>query len=408
MTSIDTTGFTQRDRELSMYQLAARPSRDTAHELFTRIAAQDPVHWDPYTKTWLVAEREAAVQVLGDQAFSSRADRLIHPDLRHGGPGPALAEMLTRQLMFLDGQAHARLRPVIDQVLSARRVRGMADEIGALTERACKAADAAGELDAVRDVAAPVPLAVITRLLGLPAIEAQDLWAMSDAYVDVITGIDRTVDTQTLSKLDSFLSYALDVVRCKRRMPAEDGVSELVARADALGGYTDLDLAVNLIMLISAGHQTTTGLIAGAVAGWCGPPTGTSGGPTRRTGSHVEAELAYVSPSQFIARTATEDRWVSGRMIEAGQSVLVLLAAVNWTANRRASRSGKASPVVHLAFGHGAHRCPGARLARLEAGIVLDLLHRAKPAFAAGDVRWSPNLTLPCPVSLPVRVSDST
>src|SRR5580658_10115486 len=70
-----------RDRRLSLYRLIHAPSQQSAEDLFDRVAAEDPVHWDPYTHAWLVAGREAALRVLNDPAFSSRPSRLVHPAL---------------------------------------------------------------------------------------------------------------------------------------------------------------------------------------------------------------------------------------------------------------------------------------------------------------------------------------
>jgi len=375
-----------RDRRLSLYRLALHPSQEAADELFGSIAAEDPFHWDPYTKTWLVAEREAALRVLDDPAFSSRPHRVAHPDIMQ--PSSRLGDMLSRQLLFLDGAAHARLRPLVVRALSGRRIRGLTREITALAEQACGAPDRA-VLDVVGDVACPVPMAVIGLLLGLPCTDYDNLRVMSDAYTRLITGIDRTTDDATLTALESFIDFALDVVRCKRRHPADDATSELIAAADRLGGFDDMDLAANLVMLVASGHQTTSGFIAGAVLNRLGPAA-----ERRSEPFDVEAALAEVSPSRFIGRTASRDVRINGRLITAGQSVLVLLASVN-----RAYAS-RAAP--HLAFGHGPHRCPGAMLARLEGRLVVNtVLKRCHDAIPGADtVRWSDNINLPRPESL--------
>lgn len=383
-------------RALSLFQLVADPSRESAQRLFERLAAADPVHWDPYTQSWLIAERSAAVQVLRDGSFSSRPERLLHPNLPEADRG-ALADLLGRQLMFLDGPAHARLRPVISRVLSPRRVRASAGCIAAATERACRRARDGETFDLVADIAVPVPLAVISQLLGLPEIDPERLLTMSDAYVRVITGIERTASEPVSAAVAQFRQFALEVVRHKRRYPADDGAGELVRQADALGGLDDEDIAANLVMLIAAGHQTTSGLIAVAMLDHL---THRSAEPKADQGEFaLETELARISPSRFIARTATADRTIGSRTISAGQSVLVLLGAVGHTEYQR-SRSDH--PPRHIAFGEGAHRCPGAQLARLEAQIVCDQLRDLPLTRTTSDTRWGTNITLPGPTALPV------
>jgi hypothetical protein len=218
---------------------------------------------------------------------------------------------------------------------------------------------------------------------------------MSDSYTRVITGIDRTTDNATLATLESFIDYALEVVRHKRTHPADDATSDLVAGADSLGGFDDMDLAANLIMLVASGHQTTSGLIAGAVLSRLCPEANTRTGPF-----DLEAVLAELSPSRFIGRTAVADVVLGDRLITSGQSVLVLLAAVNRVDITRRP---------HLTFGHGPHRCPGALLARLEGRIVVqEVLTRWHDAVLVTSVRWSDNINLPCPVSLELRRGDKS
>jgi cytochrome P450 len=386
----------QRGRRLSMYRLALRPDAETAKKLFTELAAKDPIHWDPYTSSWLVADYNAARKVLTDPVFSSQHDRLVHPDV-FSGQNPSsrdtyIQDVLRRQLLFMDGPKHARLRPLIARALSASRVRRLAPLITALSDSACEGKD--GRIDVVRDVARPVPLKVVAELLGLEPVGRDLLRRFSDAYTKVITGVDRTIDDNTLNVLAEFVEYALGVIHDKRWHPGDDTVSELVRDADRIGGFDDLDLAANLVMLVAAGHQTTTGLIAGTVAEWMSP----SRDIDTQTRLDVDRVLATISPSRFIGRTALADTVLDGHAIRAGQTVLVLLAAVNWSTVDGHS--------AHLAFGAGAHRCPGALLARLEGQIVLDRLHRRWSAATMDtpEIQWSRNFNLPCPTALPLTL----
>lgn len=387
----------QRGRRLSMYRLALRRDAETAKKLFTELAAEDPIHWDPYTSSWLVADYSAARKVLTDPVFSSRHDRLVHPDV-FSDQNPSsrdtyIQEVLRRQLLFVDGPKHARLRPLIARALSANHVHRLKLLITALSDSACEGKD--DRIDVVGDVARPVPLRVVAELLGLQPVDHDLLLRFSDSYTEVITGVDRTIDDNTLNVLAEFVEYALGVIHDKRRHPGGDALSELVRDADRIGGFDDLDLAANLVMLVAAGHQTTTGLIAGAVTEWLSPSRDVDTQP----GLDMDRLLATVSPSRFIGRTALADTVLDGHAIRAGQTVLLLLAAVNWsTADGHSAR---------LAFGSGAHRCPGILLARVEAQIVLDRLHRRWSAATMdiSEIHWSRNVNLPCPTALPLTLA---
>lgn len=396
------------DRALSIYGLRSRAQRLDARVLFSRLAREDPVHWDPYAGAWLVAERSAAATVCTGGEFS--ALRLSQP--QQDVPGAPFAEaydrsrdVAARQALFLDGGAHVAWRHVLRTVLAPSRVDALAPWIRTrIIELA--AAKGGNQLDVVSDLARPLPLEVMTRILGVPNTDLPAITTWSDAYTRVVTGFEPEADANAHAHVAEFRDYALDLVRSRRRsMTDDDGLSTLIAEADNAGMFTDEDIAANLVMLIAAGHQTTTGFLAGAVLERLRPsfgPLATCHGIE----DEVEQLLARVSPSRFVGRLVTRDAEVGGRRLKAGQAVLVLLAAVNWSALGDSRPRSAAASIRSIAFGYGRHRCPGARLARLEGRLVLEHLFTAgrSPMLLDELVSWSDNVNLPCPLRVVISL----
>ncbi|MFF3404106.1 cytochrome P450 [Streptomyces sp. NPDC002659] len=399
-------GMVAAERSLSLYSLISRKNTPDPHNFYDRLAREAPVHWDPYTRCWLVSGRAEALQVLSDDVFSS--GRLLHSDALHAHT--SLADLSTvhkeigKQLLFVDGDAHAKLRKIIQGVLTPRRLQPMKARISALADDLTDFSDG-GPFDVVERIAQPLPFRVAAEFLGLPEDDFDTLKAWSDSYTDIVTGFEPTIGSAVASQMLSYLEYAVDLVRARRRRPSGDGLSLIISAADGVSGLDDHSVASNLIMLLAAGHQTAPGFLAGSVLEMVGPSSGF--GPVGRVGAAPDVEdlLARVSPSRFVGRTAVRSTSVGGCVIEEGQSVLVLLAAVNWSDLRRQRRAvpvGQDRAPAHIAFGYGRHRCPGAYLAKLEGEIVLSAVERRFPdmRLAEEEISWDGNVNLPCPVRL--------
>ncbi|MCM2425079.1 cytochrome P450 [Streptomyces sp. RKAG337] len=387
--------------------MSAREGRQDARGLFARLSGQAPVHWDPYAGTWLVSGRAEVARVCSGEEYS--AVRLSALG-RTAAPGAAVGvreqvgDMLARQALFLDGAAHTAWARVIRRALAPARIDALAPWI---LHRVGELAGAGGHrhLDVATDLARPLPLEVIARLFGLPGADLPALRAWSDAYTRIVTGIAPETDPGVYDQLAEFTDYARDLIRHRRAAPGPDSLSALIAGTDATVAADDTDIAANLLMLIAAGHQTTTGFLAGAVLERVRP----SWGPLREDLSRedeVEELLTRVSPSRFVGRTVTKDTELGGQRLRAGQSVVVLLAAANWSALTDRANANSAGPARHSAFGHGRHRCPGARLARLEGKLVLDHLFGTgrHPTLSRPTVPWSDNVNLPCPLHVPLSL----
>ncbi len=377
-------------REHSVYGLMVREVHTASRALFDTLAATGPVHWDPYVAAWLIAGPDEVACVLGDDRFAAR--RLTErPE-----PGQiAMTEVAARMLLQRDGADHLKLKRIVQRVLSPRRIKALEPWLRALAEELLPA-DGPVAMDFAATVARTFPLFVLARLLGIPHPDLPMVLAGSDAMTEIISGLHYTLDPDVHGKARRLFEYALTMVRDRRAHPGTDGASEFVAAADAAGGYDDIDIAANLMMLIASGHQTMPGFLGIALH------------DALRAGTDLDdlgRILAEVTPSRFVGRVATEPVVLGGCQIEPGDAVLVLLAAANW-----ALPSGNGCPVRHFAFGHGRHRCAGAALAELEGAVLFDRVRAIRPGLRISTdaaPSWNNNANLPALTSLPIEIGTS-
>ena len=400
------------DRALSIYNLSTRERPAKTRELFTRLSTEAPVHWDRYAGTWLISHRAEAMTVCTSPRFRERTFNNDDGAIAEACPvtgvttavtEPSGREAISRQTLFLGEPLHGAWRPLLRAVLSTARVAALEPWIERRIAQLVGNASLE-QLDVVADIARPLPFEVMAHLFGLPPHDLPEIRSWSDAYTRIVTGFAPSDHVQEYECVDRFLAYILRRIHMSRSKPGNDGLSILVGRADKLGIFSDVDIAANLIMLVSAAHQTTTGFIAGAVLETLNPSFGPLPVPPASE-EGVEELLARVSPSRFVGRMAAEDTELGSRQLQAGQSVLVLLGAINWheLAKSRSARAGS-----NVAFGLGRHHCPGARLARLEGRLVLEKLFTAerRPVLHEQSVQWSNNVNLPCPERVLISVPN--
>ncbi|WP_026425627.1 cytochrome P450 [Actinokineospora inagensis] len=298
-----------------------------------------------------------------------------------------LDAMAARMMLSTDGPDHQRLRRLVQVVLSPRRIRALEPWMRELAAELLPAApvtlDFAG-------VAAAFPLRVLGRLLGLPDEDLPLLRAGSDAITDIVGGLNPATDATVLARARALHAYAIDLVHSRRATPTEDGATAFITAAADL---PDEDIAANLVMLIASGHQTMPGFLTLSLHHALDNP----GTPPHT----VPEALAHTTPSRFVGRVATTRATLAGHQIEPGDSVLVLLASANWSADAP-------PPARHLSFGIGPHRCAGAAMAELEATVMFDRLAQVCPTRASAEpAPHNGNSNLPALTSLPVTLNPT-
>ncbi|MFD5318903.1 cytochrome P450 [Streptomyces sp. NPDC127098] len=346
-----------------------------------------------------VTTRETASLVMSDPRFAK--------DIEHWGAyqrgeipadWPLLFIVEGRGLLTTDGEAHRRLRLPVQRAISPRRVKALRPRVEEIVERLLAGLaelPPGEETDLRAGYALPLPLDVICDLLGLPddGDVRHELHELSAAAMNS----EATVAEVKATVAERFPAALAALIERKRAAGDRDDLTmDLVDAMDA-GELSEAEVLGNLITTVIGGHETTVNLICHAVRGLLTHPEAMAAVRARESAGDdpwpdvVEEALRWESPTRHIMfRYATEDVTVpGGAVIHAGEAVLVPIAAIQRCPftfpDPDTFRPGRPEAGRHIAFGVGAHRCPGAPLARLEAEIALRRLFAAFPDLTLVD-----------------------
>lgn len=364
-------------------------------------------------RAWAVSQHAAARELLTDQrlvkdaahwaAFQRGEIPKSWPLIGLAVPGPSM--------VTTDGDQHRRLRALVAQAFTPRRVELMRPQVAAITAELLDALEAGEpEVDLKSAFAFPLPMTVICSLLGVDAADHGHLRALYERFFSSVP--DPAGIQATIAELNAFVN---GVVKQRREQPGDDLTSALLA-ADVEGSeLSDAEAAATLRVIIAAGHETTVNLISNAVRALLGHPDQLA---LVRSGevswaAAVEESLRWTPPtSNFLFRFATEPIAVGEVVVPAGDPVLISYNAIGRDPLQHGITAEvfdiTRDPIRHLSFGHGPHVCPGSPLARLEAQVALPALFERFPdlALAVPDEELLPTASLVVNSlrSLPVRL----
>ncbi|MFI0481005.1 cytochrome P450 [Actinomadura sp. 9N215] len=365
------------------------PYLENPYPLYARARREAPVFYSPDFGLWFVTRYDDAWTVLKDTArFSSRFLMRTPPDAP-----PAVDEVLREaypelpMLVNDDPPSHTRTRGLVSRAFAPRLVAALEPSVRAIVTRMVDGFAPDGGADLIAELAYPVPIEIICTLTGLP-VEARDqLKRWTDDLVALGapgTGGERQLECARSSV--AFQHYLATQIEARRSAPRDDLLTALInARVD---GEQPLDVAelVNLlIVLIFAGHETTTNLIGNLLVLLLARPDTLRAlrDDPALTDDVITEGLRMDTPVQGTFRTTTEDVALGGARIPAGAKVMVLFGSANRDdavfADPDLFDPGRANNHRHLGFGHGIHACLGASLARLETRIVLDTVAERLP-----------------------------
>jgi cytochrome P450 len=268
-------------------------------------------------------------------------------------------------------------------------------------------------MDVIEDLAYPLPVTVISELLGVPAGDSETVKAWSRDVARAVDAIALPVAPEVIERggraTQAMAEYFRELAGERRRRPGPDLLSGLVEAEEAGDRLTERELLATCILLYVAGHETTVNLIGNGLLALLRHPEERrrlQDDPALLPGA-IEELLRYDGPVQRTGRMAACDAEIGGVPIPAGSLVLGLLGAANRDPAQFAEPDrldlGRDEP-RHLGFGSGIHYCLGASLARLEAQVAIGTLVRRFPALtlAAECPAWRPSSTLRGLEALPV------
>ena len=344
-----------------------------------------------------------------DRLKSTVAKRLFAQSGMVRPPGPPM-------FLFLDPPDHTRLRKLVSKAFVPKVVNELQPAIAELVDGLLDRIAERGRFDVISDLAYPLPVTVICRLLGVP-LEDEPKFSNASALLAqaldpffAITGEPAAGLQERLRAGQWLREYLHDLIGQRRADPGDDLMSRLVAVEESGDQLTEDEIVSTCNLLLIAGHETTVNLIANAILAMLRHPTqwAALGADADRASAVIEETLRYDPPVQLVARIATDDMTIGDTRIAKGDSIMLLLGAAGHDPGefeRPETFDPDRKALRHLAFGKGLHYCLGAPLARLEAAVALSAVTARFPeARLDGEPTYKPNVTLRGMSSLAVAV----
>jgi cytochrome P450 len=395
-------GASQAQSKLSLYHLLDPQVLADPYPLYHRLRTEAPVFWDPYLHAWVVTRYADIVTVL--HQFSAKCAPTPQQLAAIGMPelGP-VAQVMMRQMLFMDAPAHTRLRGLASMAFTPARVEALRSHIQEIVDTLIAPLTSAGRMDVIAHLAAPLPAIVTSEMLGVPTSDRDQLKEWSEDFAEVLGNFQHNPNraSRTLKCVEEMNAYFRDAIRRCRTRPREGLVNSLLTAEIDGDRLTEEEVIANCIVTMVGAQETTTNLIGNGVLSLLRNPDQMQRLKENLNliPSAVEELLRYESPSQHTTRIAPENSQLGGKEIRKGQAVIVVMGAGNrdperfpdpdrLDVGRRDNR--------HLAFGWASHFCFGAALARIEGQLAFEAIVSRLPdlALESGPLVWRENLGL--------------
>lgn len=400
-----------RDASLSLYQRLDPEVLANPYPLYRRLQTEDPVHWDPYLHAWVVTRYSDVVTVL--QRFSATRmptpEQLTSVGLSELNP---VAQVLVRQMIFMDPPAHTRLRALCAAAFTPARAAALRAHIQEITDSLIDAVLPAGRMDVIADLADVLPATVTAELMGVPIGDRDQLKTWSKDFSEILGNFQHNPEraAHTLKIVAAMTAYYRDRIREQERDP-RDGVVHALMTAEIDGDRLSEDEVIaNCIITMTGGQETTTNLIGNGLLSLLqdsGELARLQASPSL-VPSAIEELLRYESPIQHTGRLAPADMELGGKLIRKRHAVISVIGAANRDPERFPNPDRldiTRTDNRHLAFGWAGHYCFGAPLARVEGQIAFStILRRLRNlALEPAPLRWRNNMGFRGLEALPVR-----
>lgn len=402
-----------------MFDPADPQVRADPYPVLGKLRRQDPVHWSPLLKSWILTRYDDVKRALGTGDMSP--DRLTpFYDKLPETTRSTLAEVmryLTLWIVFRDPPQHTRLRTLVNKAFLPGTINGFRPEIERITARLLDGLQPDTEVDLVAEFTMQLPALVIMGMLGVPEDRLHNIKAWSDDIMLFVGSAQNTAGKYERARRGAMEMAELfrGEVQARRAAPGNDLLSLLIAARDEQERLSEDELIATAMLLLFAGHETTTNLLSTAVLAlirnrnqyerFVREP--------ELAGTAVEEFLRYDAPASAMTRIVRVEHEVRGKLLKVGDRVFAIINAANRDEEHFESADSLdigRNPNRHLTFGQGIHFCLGAQLARLEARIALPMLLARFPAMVPGREApvWMDALIMRGLKSLPVKLGTSS
>jgi len=390
--------------------ITGRPVQNP-YERYDRLRSVDPVHWSEGSQVWVLTRYQDVMDALRDPRLSSTSFSALIQEAGGGQNVKTLEQTFMAMMIFRDPPDHTRLRSLANKAFTPGVLERIRSQVQDSADLLLNDVRKEGSMEVISELAYPLPALVISEVLGVADRDREKFKKWSD---DLATLAGHMRDarenagpaSQSLAELIEFLR---ETVAERRAEPKDDLLSALVTAEDQNDSFTEDELYSMCVLLIFAGHVTTTNLIGNGILALLQNPSQLE--LLRNTPSLLESAveeiIRYTGPVQAISRTALESYKIGDTQIREGDRLSLNLAA----ANRDPARFNNAdrfeierSEGRHVGFGFGIHFCLGAALARMEGQAAIGAVVRGLPDLRLGEqeLEWRPNPVLRSLTELPV------
>ena len=382
------------------YDLFSRQFKADPFPTFAELRENDPIysHTAPDGSTiWYISRYDDVIEVLKDNEtfVKNKKNTLLLEEIGPHQTPPFMQQLINENMLFSDPPDHTRLRGLVNQAFTPRRIEQMTPRIQAIADALLDAVASQGKMDLIADFALPLPTIIITDMLGIPDVDRDEVQDWSQAII--APGRHGLSYKDRRKKVRAFVDYLQDLFVERQRQPQDDLTTDLVAAEEAGERLSIPELSSMVALLLVTGHETTVNLIGNGALALLNHPEQLA---LVKRGEGLETAVNELLRYDGPVETSTT-RWVrrdvvyKGHAMKRGDVVRVVLAS----ANRDGCQFHNADELdvgrknnKHLAFGHGIHYCLGAPLARVEGKIALQTLFGRFPdlqlAVDESELEW--------------------
>ena len=393
--------------------LASAQFKEDAYEIYKESRKKQPilfVNQVEIGKEWLITRYEDALPLLKDNRLKKDWTNVFSQDTKNMYLSVDNSDHLTTHMLNSDPPNHSRLRSLVQKAFTPKMIAQLDGRIQRIADDLISDIERNGTLNLVDDYSFPLPIIVISEMLGIPKEDQAKFRIWSHAVIASPETPEEIKETE--KQLSEFITYLQYLVNIKRKEPKEDLVSALILAESEGHKLSARELYSMIMLLIVAGHETTVNLITNTVLALLENPNQLQllKDNPKLIDSAIEEGLRYYSPVEVTtARWAAEPFQIHHQTIQKGDMVIIALASANrdetvfenpeiFDITRENNR--------HIAFGHGSHFCLGAPLARLEAKIAITTLFNRMPKLQIKgnreEIKWQGNYLMRSLEELPL------
>ncbi|EJQ94881.1 cytochrome P450 family protein [Bacillus cereus] len=368
--------------------LASAQFKEDAYEIYKESRKIQPILFVNKVEIgteWLITRYEDALPLLKDNRLKKDPNNVFSKDTMNMFLSVDNSDHLTTHMLNSDPPNHNRLRSLVQKAFTPKMITQLEGRIQQIADDLISDAQQKGTLNLVDDYAFPLPIIVISEMLGIPKEDQEKFRIWSHAVIASPETPEEIKETE--KQLSEFITYLQYIVDVKRKNPKEDLVSALILAENEGHKLSARELYSMIMLLIVAGHETTVNLITNTVLALLENPKQLQllKDNSKLIDSAIEEGLRYYSPVEVTtARWAAEPFQIHEQTIQKGDMVIIALASAN--RDETVFENPEVFDITrennrHIAFGHGSHFCLGAPLARLEAKIAISTLLKRLPSL---------------------------